>query len=41
MSSSDFNEKVDKYHSDMNPTESDNIKSSYSKFLQKRKKSEK
>jgi hypothetical protein len=37
MSSSDFNEKVDKYHSDMNSTESDYIKSSYSKFLLKKK----
>ena len=33
MSSSDFNEKVDKYHSDMNPVESDNIKSEYTKFI--------
>ena len=32
MSSSDFNEKVDKYHSDMNAVESDNIKSAYRRF---------
>ncbi len=37
MSSSDFNEKVDKYHSDMNDIDSNNIKSSYSKFLLKKK----
>ena len=37
MSLSDFNDKVDKYHSDMNPTESGNIKSAYSKFLQRKK----
>ena len=33
MTTIDFNEKVDKYHSDMNKTESDNIKSAYSKFI--------
>ena len=33
MSSSDFNEKVDKYHSDMNAVESDNIKSAYATFI--------
>lgn len=33
MSSHDFSEKVDKYHSDMNSTESDNIKSAYAKFI--------
>ena len=41
MSSSDFNDKVDKYHSDMNQTESDNIKSTYSKFLQRKKEEQK
>ena len=41
MSSSEFNDKVDKYHSDMNPTESDNIKSAYSKFLLKKKEEQK
>ena len=33
MTVTDFNEKVDKYHSDMNKMESDNIKSAYSKFI--------
>tara|TARA_B100000035_G_C21006766_1_gene557658 strand:- start:16 stop:690 length:675 start_codon:yes stop_codon:yes gene_type:complete len=32
MSPEDFNEKVDKYYSEMNSTESENIKSAYSKF---------
>ena len=32
-SSSDFDEQVDKYHSDMNKMESDNIKSAYTKFI--------
>ena len=32
MSPEDFNEKVDKYYSEMNSTESQNIKSAYAKF---------
>ena len=32
MTPEDFNEKVDKYYSEMNSTESQNIKSAYSKF---------
>ena len=33
MTTTGFNEKIDKYHSDMKPTESDNIKSAYAKFI--------
>lgn len=33
MSSDDFNEKIEKYYSNMNSTESENIKSEYNKFI--------
>ena len=36
MSLEDFNDKIDKYYSDMNSTESDNIKSAYAKFCCKK-----
>ena len=37
MSLVDFNDKIDKYYSEMNSTESENIKSAYSKFCCKKR----